>query len=278
MLKRVAAIHDISCFGKCSLTVALPLLSAAGIETAIIPTAVLSTHTGGFSGYTFRDLTDDILPVAAHWKKEGIEVDAVYTGYLASKEQVDIVIQAIELIRKKDGFIMVDPAMGDDGRLYSGLKDDLPQEMLKLCATADIITPNITEASLMLGTPYQKGPYNKEYIEELLRGLSALTKNTVVLSGVYFDDEKIGAACCKDGEIFYAFSKRAGGFSHGTGDVFASTLLAAVMNGQNTQKAVQTAVDFTCECIECTHLEHPEMVYGVAFEQKIPELLKYLEL
>jgi len=278
MQKRIAAIHDISCFGKCSLTVALPLLSAAGLETAVIPTAVLSTHTGGFQGYTFRDLTDDILPVARHWKQSGVQVDAVYTGYLGSKRQVELVAKAIALIKKKDGLIIVDPVMADHGKLYGGFPPDFPQEMRKLCCVADIITPNITEACMMLDIEYREGPYTEDYIKAIMAGLSAMTDAKIVLTGVYFDERRIGAACCENGRTEYAFSERIPSFYHGTGDVFACALVAAIMNGRGLKAATQIAVNFTYSCIKRTAAEHPEMLYGVAFEQEIPELIKYLEL
>lgn len=278
MQKRVAAIHDISCFGKCSLTVALPLLSAAGLETAVIPTAVLSTHTGGFQGYTFRDLTDDILPVARHWKQSGISFDAIYTGYLGSKRQIELVARAISLIRRPDSLIMVDPVMADHGKLYGGFPPDFPQEMRKLCCVADVITPNITEASMMLGIPYKEGPYSQEYIEKIIKGLANMTDAKIVLTGVYFDDKRIGAASYENGNIEYAFSERIPSFYHGTGDVFACALLSAIMNGRGLKAAAQIAVNFTYSCIKRTAAEHPEMKYGVAFEQEISNLLKFLEL
>ena len=146
MQKRVAAIHDISCFGRCSLTVALPIISAAGIETAVIPTALLSTHTGGFKNYVFKDLTENILPIAKHWESEKIKSDTVYTGYLGSKEQVEIVKEAQKIIRKESSLLIVDPVMADFGRLYGGFDSDFPEFMKKLCLIADVITPNITEA------------------------------------------------------------------------------------------------------------------------------------
>ncbi|MCQ2440844.1 MAG: pyridoxamine kinase [Clostridia bacterium] len=274
--KRVAAIHDISCFGKCSLTVALPILSAAGIETPVIPTAVLSTHTGGFSGYTFRDLTDDIMPVAKHWKKEGITVDAVYSGYLGSKEQIGLVMDAVREIKNDDTIMIVDPVMADNGKLYGGFAPDFPTEMRKLCETADIITPNITEATFMLGVPYRDGPYDEEYINDIISGLAKMTSGKVVLTGVFFDDERIGAACFDGKETSYAFSERIPTSYHGTGDVFSSTLVSAIMNGKSLKQATQIAVDFTYSCIKRTFYNHPEMKYGVNFEAELPYLLKML--
>ncbi len=276
--KRIAAIHDISCFGRCSLTVALPLISAAGIETAVIPTAVLSTHTGGFSEYTFRDLTEDIMPVVEHWEKSDISVDAVYTGYLGSKKQVEIVKRAIEVIKRENSLVVVDPVMADNGRLYGGFPEDFPMEMRKLCAAADIITPNITEACFMLGAQYREGPYTKEYIEELLSGLSEITCGRIVLTGVWFDERRIGAAAYENGEISYVFSDRIERCYHGTGDVFSSTLVAAIVKGEKLKKATQIAVKFTYDCIKHTYENAPEVDYSVNFEAMIPTLLEYMDL
>lgn len=276
MQKRVAAIHDISCFGKCSLTVALPMLSAAGIETLVIPTAVLSTHTGGFTGYTFKDLTDEILPVCEHWQSQGISVDAVYSGYLGSKEQIGIVAKSIEMIKKQGGLVYVDPVMADRGKLYAGFPEDFPKEMLELCKCADIIVPNMTEACLLLGIPFEEGPYTREYIEHIVCSLSELTGAKVVLTGVYFDDKVIGAACYENGKTEIILSDLIKAFYHGTGDVFASALLSGLMNGKTLAESTRLAVDFTCACILTTNKNHPGMRYGVAFEEKIPYLLELL--
>ncbi len=277
MQKRVAAIHDLSCFGKCSLTVAIPIISATGIEVAAIPTAVLSTHTGGFVGYTFRDLTDDILPVAEHWHSADITADAIYTGYLGSKKQVSIVIDAIKLIKKQGAPVIVDPVMGDHGRLYGGFPDDFPEEMKKLCKHADIITPNITEAAFMLGVDYKEGPYDREYIEKLLTGLSEITDSKIVLTGVWLDNRRIGAACFDGEKTDYIFSERIETTYHGTGDVFASTLVAAYMNGLDLKGSTRAAVDFTCACINRTWRDHKEMKYSVNFEAEIPNLIRMIK-
>lgn len=276
-LKRVAAIHDISCFGKCSLTVALPIISACGIETAVIPTAVLSTHTGGFSGFTFRDLSEDIVPIANHWEREGIAVDGVYTGYLGSKEQIEIVKKIIPIIKKTDGITIVDPVMADHGKLYGGFPQDFPDEMKKLCAVADIITPNITEACLMVKEEYKAGPYTKEYIENLILKLSEITNAKIVLTGVTFDNKKIGAAIYADNHITYIFSNYIDATYHGTGDVFASTLVGALMGGKNLEKATAIASDFTADCVKNTKENHPLMKYSVDFETIIQKLINYLK-
>lgn len=276
--KRIAAIHDISGFGKCSLTVALPICSAAGIETCVIPTAILSTHTGGFKNFTFRDLTDDILPIADHWKEENIGFDAFYTGYLGSERQVAKVISAVEKLKNEKSVFVCDPAMADHGRLYIGFPDSFPKEMLKLCGMADIIVPNITEAVLMLGREYTEGPYTKEYIEQLLSSLYAATNSKIVLTGVYFDERKLGAACFDGARTTYVFSDRIDVMFHGTGDVFASALVASLLSGRNMVSAAEIAVNFTCGCIKTTIKDTPERRYGVNFETEIPNLIKMLGL
>lgn len=275
--KRVAAIHDISCFGKCSLTAALPIISAAGIETAVIPTAVLSTHTGGFSGYTFRDLTDDILPIARHWKQCGITVDAVYTGYLGSSRQTELVLQAIELIKKSNTLVIVDPVMADDGRLYGGFSPDFPLHMRSLCERADIITPNITEAALLLGVEFMSPPHTEKYIGRLLKGLYALTGSRIVLTGVSFNRQRIGVACFDGEKTEYVFSEHIDAAYPGTGDAFASALVAALMNGKSLNAASAIAVNFICDAIRLTQKRYPDMKYSVAFEEALPELIKILE-
>ncbi len=275
--KRIAAIHDISGLGKCSLTVALPLCSAAGIETSVIPTAVLSTHTGGFTDYTFRDLTDDILPVAEHWSKLNFQFDAVYTGYLGSARQIDIVGKAIELIKGNNTLVISDPAMADNGSLYKGFETDFPRNMLNLCKKADIIVPNITEAVLMLGESFKEGPYTKEYIEDLIERLHNKTSSAVVLTGVYFDDKKLGAACFDGKQVNYVMQDKLPSFYHGTGDVFASVLTSALVGGRNLLPATEIAVKFTWDCIKYT-MENENYSYGVNFESQVPNLIKYLGL
>ena len=276
--KRAAAIHDISCFGKCSLTVALPIISAAGIETAVIPTAVLSTHTGGFKDYTFRDLSEDIVPIARHWKSENITVDAVYSGYLCSKQQIYLVMEAARLISREDTLFICAPVMGDGGKLYSGFDSDYPKYMLKLCAAANVITPNITEAAMLLGIDYKEPPYTEDYINILLEGLYLKTHSGIVLTGVCFEERKIGAAVYDGENKAYVFSDRLDAAYHGTGDIFASTLTAALLRDRSLKAAAQIAVNFTCGCIKKTMESNSDMRYGVNFESQIPNLIKYLEL
>lgn len=277
--KRVAAIHDISCLGKCSLTVALPIISAAGVECNVIPTAVLSTHTGGFTGFTYRDLTADIQPIADHWKTLGISIDSIYTGYLGSFEQLEIVSRFFDDFRNERGLILVDPVMADNGVLYASFPDHFPQGMKRLCAKADVIVPNITEAVLMLDEPYREGPYTEAYIEGLLKKLAALGPKQVVLTGVYFDAQKLGAAMydSNSGKVGYAFADRIEGYYHGTGDVFGSALLGALLSDRDLAAATRIAVDFTAASIATTKRAGTQARYGVNFEINLPKYISALQ-
>ncbi len=278
--KRVLAIHDISCFGRCSLTVALPIISAAGIECTVIPTAVLSTHTGGFTGFTYRDLTDDIRPIVKHWKTLNLEFDAVYTGFLGSFEQIDIVVETIDALRKKGMLVVVDPCMADNGTLYKTFPENFPHGMLKLCGRADVIMPNITEACFLLGEEYVEGPYKKEWIESLLVKLGRIGSGRVILTGVHFDDSDLGAAAydAATGKVEYAFHRTIPGYYHGTGDVFGSATVAALMSGCSLGEACSVAVDFTARSILRTYDAGTDVRFGVNFEAGIPKLVKDLGL
>ena len=278
--KRAAAIHDISCFGKCSLTVALPVLSAAGIETAVIPTAVLSTHTGGFTDFTYRDLTADMRPIMAHWQSLALRFDAVYSGYLGSFEQVEIVRDFIKMFRTEETLVLVDPAMADGGKLYQTFEPPFVEEMKSLCAHADLIVPNITEAAMLTGETYHEGPYQKAYIERLLRGLLSLGARQAVLTGVWFDERQYGAAGLGSGDRapHYVFSPKVDGFYHGTGDIFASALLAARMNGRSLEESARIAVDLTCGSILRTKAAGTDLRFGVNFEEGLPAFIRALGL
>lgn len=276
--KRIAAIHDISGIGKCSLTVALPICSAAGLETAVIPTAILSNHTGFcFESYSFCDLTDQIMPIAEEWKKKNFKFDAFYTGYLGSERQTKLVAKAINLLKDENSVIITDPAMADNGKLYTGFDSTFPNNMLSLCKQSDIIIPNITEACLLLGIDYKSEPYSEDFIKTLLIGLHAECNAKIVLTGVTFDERKVGAATYDGENITYSFSDKIDCFFHGTGDVFASAFVAAYMNGRSLTASVQLAVNFTYACIKETLTDDEKRNYGVCFEKQLPTLVKYLE-
>ena len=274
------AVHDLSCFGKCSLTVALPILSAAGAEVTALPTAVLSTHTGGFTGYTFRDLTDDIPAIVRHWKSLGLRFDAIYTGYLGSFEQLELVSGIIDEFRTDGTLVCVDPVMADGGKLYPSFRQDFPVGMAKLCAKADLIVPNLTEAALLLGEEYREGPYGEEYLLHLLRGLSALGPRRVVLTGVWTEPEHLGCAVydAAADRAEYALSRKIDGFYHGTGDVFASALLGALLRGMALQPAAQAAADFTAGSIRRTRDAGTDVRFGVNFEAGLPGYVRGLGL
>ena len=277
--KQIIAIHDISCIGKCSLTVALPVLSASGFSCGVIPTSILSSHTGGFVGYTFRDLTEDILPILHHWSSLNLEVDAIYTGYLGSKEQTALMEVVFDRLSTPDTLLFVDPVMGDHGRLYTGFEADFPAQMAKLCHRAHILTPNITEACFLLGKPYLEPPHDIDYVNHLIRGLAAAFSAQVVLSGVQLDEAQMGAAALDpaDGEIHYAFRPYVKGRYHGTGDLFASALLSALLSGLSLQRGMEIAVHFVTEAMAKTPQGH-DLKFGVRFEAALPGLMRDLGL
>ena len=260
-MKRIVSIQDISCFGKCSLTVALPIISAMGIEACPVPTAVLSTHTGGFTGYTYRDLTNDILSIADHWKSLDLKFDAVATGYLGSFEQIKIVSDFFDKFKTDDNLIIVDPVMGDKGHFYAGFTEDFALEMKKLCSKADVIVPNLTEAAQLLDEDYIDGGYNEEYIKNLLIRLS---------QGVMSYNRETG-------EFSSYFNENIPGYFHSTGDIFSSTLCGALVKGFDMSKAVRIAVDFTVDCIKHTVGSEKEHWYAVKFEECIPDLIEMIK-
>ncbi len=272
--KRVAAIHDISGIGKCSLTAAIPIISASGVETAALPTAVLSTHTGNIQGFTYRDLTSDISAVAAHWKSLGIGFDGIYSGFLGSTEQVDLVIDFIDTFKTDDTVVLVDPAMADGGEMYKTFKKGFADEMKRLSAKADIIVPNLTEAAFLLGFDYEKLKTDKAYIE---KALNSFNNKYVVLTGVSFDENEIGCAVHHNGKTEYFFSKKYPGIYYGTGDIFASALLGAYMNGKDIFESAKIALDFTHGAIGRTCEAGTDTRFGVDFEHGLGEYINRLE-
>lgn len=276
---RVAAIQDISGLGKCSLTVALPVLSSLGCETAVLPTAFLSTHTGGFQNPVYRDMTDDLMPTAQHWLREGAVFEAMCSGFLGSAAQIGLVSDIFDAFRAANPQmkILVDPVMGDDGRLYRTYTEEMAAGMCALAEKADILVPNRTESCRLLKKPYTDGPFSRAEIESDLRALSALGPGAVVMTGVFFDEKRLGAACYDRAEDRAAFfmADRAPGFFHGTGDLFASALLGALLNGHSLFSASDAAVRFTADCVERTLTLTPrERRFGVKFERCLPALMQ----
>jgi len=278
--KRIAAIHDISCVGRCSLTVALPILSAAGFDTSVLPTAVLSTHTGGFAGFTYRDLTEDIAPITAHWKTLGLRFDALYSGFLGSYAQIELIKNFFREFHTENTLVMVDPVMADNGKYYSVYSPEMAGGMARLCAGADIIVPNLTEAAFLLGEDFRPGPYTRAYIEDLLGRLCLLGPRKAVVTGVWFDRTQLGAAAydAGTGKFSYAFDEMIDGSFHGTGDIFASTLLASLLSDFSMQASLETAVSYTRQCISLTERAGLERRYGVCFERALPWLMDRLGL
>ncbi len=273
-MKRIVTIQDISCVGKCSLTVALPIISAMGVETAIIPTAVLSTHTM-FSNFTCKDLTDQIQPIENHWKQENITFDAVYTGYLGSFEQIDLMKEFFEEFKTESNILFVDPAMADNGKLYPAFDEAFAKHMSTLCGKADIIVPNITEAAFMTGMEYRT-EYDEAYVKEMLQKLCNLGAKISILTGVSFEEGKTGVMGYdkENDEYYYYCHEKLPVSFHGTGDIFSSTCVGAISNGMDWKDAVQVAADYTKECIRLTLEDPAKPWYGVNFEQAIPYLIK----
>ncbi|MCR4923171.1 MAG: pyridoxamine kinase [Lachnospiraceae bacterium] len=272
--RKILTVQDISCVGQCSLTVALPILSAAGIETAILPSAVLSTHTAGFTGFTCRDLTEDMPAIMDHWKKEGITFDAIYTGYLGSARQIELVKKMFKELKGKDFVSIVDPAMADNGKLYPAFDQAFVDEMKTLAFEADIILPNITEACCLTDMEYKEN-YDEAYIDELLKKLRALGAKTIILTGVGYDEKTTGVMVDEPENRQYYKHRRIAKGSHGTGDVYASAFVGAYMRGKTSYQAASIAAEYTVRCIENT-VDDESHWYGVKFEPILPYYIEAL--
>ena len=274
MDKRLLTIQDISCVGKCSLTVALPVISACGIETAVLPSSVLSNHTAGFSGWTFRDLTGDMPLILERWLTEKIDFDAFYTGYV-SKEQIPYILEIMEKTARKGALRIVDPVMADNGKMYAGFGDDFPEEMKKLCKGADVIMPNLTEAAFLLGQAYVGEGYDKAFIEKMCRDLLSLGAKNVILTGVSFESSKLGVAVFDGKKIEYYFNEKQALSTHGTGDLYASVVAGSLLRGKSLLEAASLGADVVVEAIKQTAGDKDHW-YGVKFEKALPYLIKRL--
>ncbi len=275
-MKRVLSIQDISCLGKCSQTVALPLISAMGVETVMLPTALLSTHTM-FQNFTCKDLSDQIRPITDHWKSEGVVFDAIYTGYLGTEEEIEEVKRIIADFRTPETVVFIDPAMGDNGKLYPAFNEQYAKANATLCGVGDVIVPNITEAAFMTGLPY-KETYDEAYIKELLGALSQLGAGISVLTGVSLSEGKTGVMGydSQTDEYFSYQNDRVAKSYHGTGDIFSAVSCGALMNGLSLHDAFALAADYTADTIRITMEDPKEPWYGVNFETTIPELVEKL--
>ena len=267
---RIMTMQDISCVGQCSLTVALPIISACGVETCVLPSAILSTHTAGFTGYTFRDLTEDIPLIAQHWQRENIKFDAIYTGYLGSEKQIGYAVDMAGKLLCPGGLLIVDPAMGDNGKLYPAFNEKFAAEMTKLVKIADYVLPNVTEACYLTGTRYRDS-YDAGYISGLADKLLDMGARSVVLTGVSYDSDTTGVYVKdKKGESYYRHEKIGKG-CHGTGDIYSSAFTGAIARGLSAVAAAAVAADFVVRCIKTT-INDKEHWYGARFEP----VLKYL--
>ena len=269
--KKILTIQDISCVGQCSLTVALPIISACGIETCVLPSAVLSTHTAGFSGYTFRDLTEDMPAINEHWKKEGIKFSAIYTGYLGSTKQIEYVETIFNDAASEDCVKVVDPAMADNGNLYPGFDKAFVEAMKGLCGKADYIVPNITEACFLTDMEY-KTEYDRAYIDELLEKLAALGCKNIIFTGISYAPGKTGVVVYEDGKYSYYEHEKLSNSCHGTGDIYASAFVGAFVRGKSAYEAATIAADYTVECIKATS-EEDNHWYGAKFEPVLMKLI-----
>lgn len=272
--KKILTIQDISCVGQCSLTVALPILSACGLETCVLPSAVLSTHTAGFSGYTFRDLTEDMPQICAHWQKENIKFDAIYTGYLGSTKQISYVRDILKATAAPGCVKIVDPAMADNGNLYPGFDQAFVEAMKELCAEADFVVPNITESCFLTGTEYRT-EYDRAYVDLLLERLTALGCKNIVLTGISYAPGKTGVVVLEHGQYSYYEHDLMPNSCHGTGDIYASAFVGALVRGKGAYGAAKIAADYAVECIKCT-AELDNHWYGAAFEPVLGKLIKML--
>lgn len=275
-MKRILTIQDISCLGKCSCTVALPILSAMGIETVILPTAVLSTHTM-FKNFTCKDLSDQLEPITSHWKSEDVKFDAIYTGYLGTIDEINEVKHIIDMFKTDETMVFIDPAMADNGRLYPAFDQHYADVNATLLSYSDVTDPNITEACFMTGMEY-KEEYDEDYVKELLRRLAKTGAKTVILTGVSLAEGRTGVMGLdtKTGEFFKYQNDRIDKSYHGTGDVFSSVLAGAITLGKDFSTSVKIACDYTRDTIAETLKDPKEPWYGVDFEATIPELIKMI--
>lgn len=275
-MKRIITVQDISCVGRCSLTVALPIISAAGVEAGVLPTAVLSTHTA-FPKFTFCDLTGEIEKISETFAELDIDFDAVYTGYLGSFRQLELVSQMIDRHKTDKCLVLIDPAMADNGKLYKGFTNDFARAMAQLSAKADLVIPNLTEACFMLDIPYTE-EYDEQYIRDVLKKLTDLGAKRAALTGISFESDKLGVYSYDSttDTYFSYYNEKLPVAYHGTGDIFASATLGAIMRGHTVESALKVAVDFTLECIKLTMADENRRTYGVNFEEALPYYIKRL--
>jgi pyridoxine kinase len=272
MYKRLLTIQDVSCVGQCSATVALPLISACGVECAVLPSAILSNHTGGFESWTFHDLTGEMSVIEKDWVKKDMKFDAFYTGYVCAS-QIDPILSIMSSCAAQGAIRVVDPVLGDHGKLYAGFGEDFPAQMARLCNGADYILPNLTEAGFLLGREPVLEGYDEKFIVETIDALHGLGAKNIVLTGVSFEKGMLGTAVSDGSKVVYDFNEKVEHFSHGTGDIFASVFSGALLRGLDMAQAAALAADVICTSIKETPPGH---WYGVAFERAIPQVVDRL--
>lgn len=271
---RVAAIHDLSGFGRCSISVILPVLSAMGMQVCPVLTAVLSTHTGGFGEVVYRDLTDYIKPALEHYKRLDIDFEAVYSGFLGSEEQVD---SCLEFFKSYPNSLkIVDPVMGDNGKAYKTCTPDLQKRMRELVAVADIVTPNLTEAAMLLGENYRTEPMTVTEARSLLLKLHGLGPKNIVVTGVELATGVL-ANIGYDGEhgsFWYSPCEYIPVHYPGCGDIYASVLIGAMLGGASLPMAMGKATDFIELCVKTTFSYGSDPRQGVMLESVLGNLIR----
>ncbi len=274
--KKVLAVHDLSCVGRCSLSVILPILSCMEVQVCPLPTAILSTHLGGFSTVSFSDFSSHIPSFSAHWQREGVQFDSIYSGFLASIAQIEIVSQLIDDFSASRPLVLVDPVMGDEGKLYSVYTGEMQERIKKLIRKADIITPNYTEAGFLLGLPYQSLVSQAELLEPWLVKLSELGPQRIVVTGVPLPNQQVANLSYDrhTRQFRYNTSKLIPARYPGTGDVFASVLLGEVLRGTALPDAVERAGSFVFSAVEQTYAAATLTREGVLLERSLKKLLE----
>ncbi len=275
MTKRVAAIHDLAGIGRCSLTAIIPVISAMGIQCCPVPTAILSTHTGGYTGFSFLDMTDELKKYIAHWKELNEKFDAIYTGFLGSAAQISLVNDFITDFNHDSCLLMVDPVLGDNGKAYATCDAVLCGKMCELAKRAYIMTPNLTEAAILLGKDYNSAPSDEEGLEKWLRQLSALGPEQIVLTGLNNGPDKLTVAVYDRsvGSAQFLYGERVGGDYPGTGDIFTSVLLGGLLNGNTLSDSARKAMDFVRDCVKYTYDMKTTVREGLLLEPMLKLLM-----
>lgn len=269
---KLLTVQDISCYGQCSTTVALPILSAFGIETVILPSAILSTHTSGFKNFTFHDLTLEMPKIINHWESSNIKFDCLYTGYIGDARQFDYILEIKNKLLNKNSLFFVDPAMADYGELYSGLDNTIVEGMKKIASVSDYLIPNLTEACLLTSTPYKENFLDNE-VDEILNKLIKLGSKNIILTGIIKNNKISNIAYNGKEKIIVTKDKEEKSY-HGTGDMFSSIFIACILNNKSIKESLDFSSDFIISCIKETKddLTHN---YSVKFENVLRKLIKF---